>query len=60
MENEALPDGPRRSKRIEEQRSFVGHVVNMALMVEIIDTTKEPCSVDGAMTNHNWKAVMEA
>ena len=48
---ETSADGPRRSKRIEEQRHTAGHIVNMALMVEIMAETKEPVSLEEALAN---------
>ena len=57
---ETSADGPRRSKRIEEQRQAVGHIVNMALMAEIMGSIKEPTIVAEALADPKWKEAMES
>ena len=56
---ETSADGLRRSKRIEEQRRASEHIVNMALMAEIICSVKEPTNVEEALENPKWKAAMQ-
>lgn len=58
--NEQNADGPRRSQRIEEQRRASAHIVNMALMAEIMGEVKEPTNVKEALADPNWKAAMQA
>ena len=51
-------DGLRRSRRIHEQWRTSGHIVNMALMVDIIGSRSEPTLVEEAMSDPNWKEAM--
>ena len=51
-------DGLRRSRRIQEQGRTSDHIVNMALMVDIIGSVSEPTSVEEAMSDPKWKEAM--
>ena len=57
---ETSADGPRRSRRIEEQRRASEHIVNMALMAEIMGSIKEPTSATEALEDPKWKEAMES
>lgn len=59
-DDDPRPDGLRRSKRIEEQNRSGQQLVNMALMSLIIETVKEPVTVEEAMSDPNWKAAMQS
>jgi hypothetical protein len=48
-------DGLGRSRRIQEQGRTSGHIVNTALMVDIIGSVSEPTSVEEAMFDPKWK-----
>ena len=55
---ETPTDGLRRSRRIAEQGRTSDHIVNMALMVDIIGSVSEPTSVEEAMSDPKWKEAM--
>eukprot|EP00249_Psilotum_nudum_P004748 c18249_g1_i1 orf=2-607(-) len=57
---ETSADGPRRSRRIEEQRRASSNIVNMALMAEIMEEVREPSSLQEALAHLSWKAMMQS
>ena len=52
-------DGPRRSQRIEEHRRASTHILNIALMVEIMAEVKEPVSMEEVLVDPSWRATMQ-
>ena len=55
---ETSTGGLRRSRRIHEQGRTSDHIVNMALMVDIIGSVSEPTLVEKAMSDPKWKEAM--
>lgn len=57
---ERAADGVRRSRRIEEQQRASQHIVNMALMAQILGSIKEPTSLEEALADLQWKKAMQS
>ena len=57
--SEIPADGPRRSRRIEEQLRAENQVTNMALMIEVMKV-KEPATLEDALAQPQWYAAMKS
>ena len=49
--HEQNANGPMRSQRIEEKRRAFTHIINIALMIEIMVKVKQPTSVEEALVD---------
>ena len=58
QDDSSVADGVRRSKRIEEQKRASEHIVNMALMADIMQV-QEPTLIEEAMSLLEWRSAMQ-